>query len=155
MLFITYFYSIKPSQDILKNFEPKVEKRLDEYFFEKREKDLITAVENLSTADIQSKNNSLLFLSLTQHQGFSDLQLFKIYQVLRNGNLDKSQKLQLSVLSTTRVNQFATDYCKSILEEHIMDEIWVAGAYGTNSNQGNEYEKLFLFGRVCHQQPRN
>jgi hypothetical protein len=85
---MTYQFGIKPSQKALKELESNMDARLIKYLKEKRNKDIADALANISGGNNERKSQALSYLSITSHEGFTDNQIFQIFQIftILNGN---------------------------------------------------------------------
>ncbi len=114
---VTYFFGIKPSRDQIKQLEANFDNKLAEYLQFSRISRIDNALKNLEGGNIQEKQNAITFLSLTQHEGFSDMQLFKLLKAINSKNTDEIQKITLASLLTTTENEYATQYCQKLLKD--------------------------------------
>lgn len=113
---VTYYFSIKPSRELIKEIESKIDRRLEEYLKKTRQENIDSAIDNLISNSAELKQNSIAYLSLTQHEGLTDVQYFKLYKVLNSSGIDATQKYTLGYILTGKENDFATEYCISILK---------------------------------------
>lgn len=130
---VTYYFGIKPSREQIKNLESNFDNRLEEYLKLSKETEINIAIEKLSDDSPELKQNAIAYLSLTQHQGFSDLQYFKLYKIINSELIDTTHKQSLASVLTGKENQFATEYCKNIL---------------LSKNQSIEYISARYFGMI-------
>lgn len=112
---VTYYYGIKPSRDQIKNLEANFDKRLEQYLTTSRHENIDKAISGLTSNSAELKQSSLTYLSLTQHEGLTDLQYFRLYKVLASEGIDSVQKHSLANILTGKENEYATEYCVSIL----------------------------------------
>ncbi|OYU78924.1 MAG: hypothetical protein CFE23_16410 [Flavobacterium sp. BFFFF1] len=113
---LTYFFGIRPSQKALIEFEKNIDSKMAEYLEESRNKQIDQAIENLSEADQELVINAINFLSITNHQGFKENQIFKLFHVLKESNLDDPKKMVIANLLSSKKNIYATEYFKSVLQ---------------------------------------
>ncbi len=104
---IIYQFGIKPSQRILKELELNFDTRLSTYLKTAREKEIDAAIENIKTGNTEKKNQAMAYLSLTHHEGLTDQQLFRIYNILKNNISQTNIKSQLAFVLTTNKNEYA------------------------------------------------
>lgn len=114
---LTYQFGIKPSQDALKDFEKDIDRKIDTYLFKTRDNQINQALENIKSKDIELRSNAITYLSLTQHQGFTDEQLFKLFQILKSKEIDQITKGTLSFSISTRKNEYATEYLREAIQD--------------------------------------
>jgi hypothetical protein len=70
------------------------------------------------------RQNAITYLSLTHHEGLTDVQYFKLFKVLQTDQIDSTQKYTLGYVLTSKKNDFATEYCKQLLQiNNIYSEI--------------------------------
>lgn len=126
---VTYYYGIKPSRDQIKNLESNFDKRLEDYLKTSRLENIDNAIKSLSSNSAEQKQNAITYLSLTQHEGLTDIQYFKLYKVLTSDGIDSSQKYSLSYILTGKENEYATEYCKSILRSNSLSNEHIPARY--------------------------
>jgi hypothetical protein len=129
---LTYQFGIKPSQKALKEFEQNIDKKLEKYLIKTRNKQIEQAIENLSSQDQELKISALNFLSITNHQGYSEQQIFKLFQLLQSDKLDELKKSTLANLLSSKKNEFATEYFKKAIIENWMYSKYAAIKYFSN-----------------------
>lgn len=112
---VTYYFGIKPSREQIKNLEANFDNRLGEYLKITKEKEIDTAIERLTNNSIELRQNAITYLSLTHHEGLTDVQYFKLFKILETDQIDSTQKYTLAYVLTNKKNDFATEYCKQIL----------------------------------------
>jgi hypothetical protein len=112
---VTYYFGIKPSREQIKNLEANFDSRLGEYLKTTKEKEIDTAIERVTNNSIELRQNAITFLSLTQHEGLTDIQYFKLFKILETDQIDSTQKYTLAYVLTNKKNDFATEYCKKVL----------------------------------------
>lgn len=104
---IMYQFGIKPSQRALKDLELNIDTRLSTYLKTVREKEIDTAIENIKSGSTEKKNQAITYLSLTHHEGLTDQQFFRIYNILNNNLSQTNIKSQLAFILTTNKNEYA------------------------------------------------
>jgi hypothetical protein len=114
---LTYQFGIKPSQLALKEFENNAEKKMEEFITKTRNKQIEQAIENLKSQNQELKSNAITFLSLTQHQGFTDEQLYKLFLLLKSDSIDQSIKGTIVNSISSRKSDFATDYFSEAIKD--------------------------------------
>jgi hypothetical protein len=114
---LTYQFGIKPSQEALKEFENNAEKKMEEFLFKTRNIQIEQAIENLKSQNQELKTNALAFLSLTQHQGFTDQQLYKLFLLLKSNDIDQAIKGTIAFTISNRKSDYATDYFSTALKD--------------------------------------
>lgn len=112
---LTYFFGIRPSQKALSEFEKNIDQKMGKYLENSRNNQINQAIENLSGNNQELIISAINFLSITNHQGFKENQIFKIFKVLREGNLDDAKKGVIANLLSSKKNVYATDYFKTAL----------------------------------------
>jgi len=126
---VTYYYGIKPSRDQIKNLESNFDKRLEEYLKTSRLENIDNAISSLTSNSAELKQNAITYLSLTQHEGLTDIQYFKLYKVLSAEGIDSTQKHSLGFILTGKENEYATEYCKSILRSRSLYNEYIPARY--------------------------
>lgn len=107
---VTYFFGIKPSQDAVKELENNVDKKLAQYLANSRKKRVDEAINNLKSQNTELINNAINYISVTQHDGFTDEQIYKIVLLLKNDNISDNIKITLAHVLTNRKIDIATEY---------------------------------------------
>jgi len=107
---LTYQFGVKPSQDALKDFEANSEKKFETYLNKTRNKQIEQAIENIKSQNQVLKTNATMFLSLTQHQGFTDQQLYKLFMLLKSDEVDQVTKGTIAFAISNRKSDHATNY---------------------------------------------
>jgi hypothetical protein len=122
---ITYLFGIRPSQKALKELEINMDKRLGDYIKNQRDKEIENALENIRTGNIEQKNQATSFLALSQHQGFNDNQLFKIYSILNENRDENNVKSQLAFILTSKRNNYADQLFNGndVLEDPVIKQM--------------------------------
>lgn len=110
---LTYQLGIKPSQKALKDLEMNMDQRLENYIKNSRNKEIENALKNLREGNTELKNQATSFLALTQHEGFSDNQMFQIYTILNKHRDENNVKSQLAFILSTRKNDYAKELFSS------------------------------------------
>ncbi|HMK24425.1 MAG TPA: hypothetical protein VK483_00245 [Chitinophagaceae bacterium] len=131
---LTYQFGIKPSQKALKEFENNIDKKFEQYLIDSRNSQIEQATENLKSQNQELKSNAVTFLSLTQHQGFNDQQLFKLFLLLKSSNIDQTTKGTIAYSISNRKSDFATEYFYEALKD--------------SSNVGVKYAALRYFANI-------
>jgi hypothetical protein len=126
---VTYYYGIKPSRDQIKSLEANFDKRLEEYLKTTRHESIDKAIKGLSSNSAEIKQNAITYLSLTQHEGLTDIQYFKLYKVVTSDNIDSTQKHSLGFILTGKENEYATEYCTSILRSKNLYNEYIPARY--------------------------
>jgi hypothetical protein len=112
---VTYYFGIKPSREQIKNLEANFDSRLEEYLKATKEREIDLAIERLTSSSIEVRQNAITYLSLSHHEGLTDVQYFKLFKILETDQIDSTQKYSLAYVLTVKKNDFATEYCKKIL----------------------------------------
>jgi hypothetical protein len=110
---LTYQFGIKPSQKALKDLESNMDQRLKNYLMNSRNIEIENAFKNLREGNAELKNQATSFLALTQHEGFSDNQMFQIYSILNKHREENNVKSQLAFILSTRRNEYAGELFNS------------------------------------------
>lgn len=126
---VTYYYGIKPSRDQIKSLESNFDKRLEEYLKTSRHESIDNAIKGLSSNSAELKQKAITYLSLTQHEGLTDMQYFNLYKVLTSDNIDSTQKHSLGFILTGKENEYATEYCRSILRSRSLYNEYIPARY--------------------------
>jgi hypothetical protein len=129
---LTYQFGIKPSQEALKDFEQNIDKKLEKYLTKSRNKQIEQAIVNLSSEDQELKISALNFISITNHQGFSEQQIFKLFKLLESDKLEDSKKSTLASLLSSKKNDFATEYFTKGMLKNNTYEKYTAIRYFSN-----------------------
>lgn len=130
---LTYQFGIKPSQDALKEFENNADKKMEEFLAKTRNKQIEQAIENIKSDNQELKTNAVTYLSLTQHQGFSNEQLFKLFTLLKSDKIDQVTKGTIAYTISNRKSDYATEYFKeAILEPKNVNVKYAATRYFAN-----------------------
>lgn len=106
---LTYQFGIKPSQDALKEFENNADKKIKDYLKETRQEQIKKSIEHLKGDNVELKGQAVSFLSLTQHEGFTDQELFEFYRLIKSGKLSETHIGTVAYLLGSRVNEYAND----------------------------------------------
>lgn len=106
---LTYQFGIKPSQDALKEFENNADKKIKDYLKETRQEQIKKSIEHLKGDNVELKGQAVSFLSLTQHEGFTDQELFEFYRLIKSGKLSDTQIGSVAYLLGSRVNEYANE----------------------------------------------
>jgi hypothetical protein len=114
---LTYQFGVKPSQDALKEFEANAEKKFETYLNKARNKQIEQAIENIKSQNQELKTNAVTFLSLTQHQGFTEQQLYKLFVLLKTSDIDQITKGTIAYTISNRKSDYATDYFTEALKD--------------------------------------
>jgi hypothetical protein len=126
---VTYYFGIKPSRDQIKNLESNFDKRLEEYLKLSKQQEIDTAIDRLSGDSAELKQNAITYLSLTQHEGLSDIQYFKLYKIITSDGLDSAYKYSLAYVLTGKKNEYATEYSKNILQAKKLYNEYIPARY--------------------------
>lgn len=106
---LTYQFGIKPSQDALKEFENNADKKIKDYLKETRQEQIKKSIEYLKGDNVELKGQAVSFLSLTQHEGFTNQELFEFYRLIKSGKLSETHIGTVAYLLGSRVNEYAND----------------------------------------------
>jgi len=79
---ITYQFGVKPSQNALKELETNLDNKVAAYLEKTRNEQVKKSIEHLKGDNNDLKGQAISFLSLTQHEGFSDEQMFEFFRLL-------------------------------------------------------------------------
>lgn len=122
---LVYILGIRPSQQALKELESNMDKRLDEYISDTRNKQIENALNNIRTGDTDLKNQGLTYITFTQYQGFSKDQWFQIYSIHQTSKNDQGVRSQLAFVLSTHRNDYATELFNSreIIDDPIIKQI--------------------------------
>jgi len=112
---LTYFFGIRPSQKALADFEKNIDQKMGEYLENSRNNQIDQAIENLSGDNQELIISAINFLSITNHQGFKENQIFKMFKILRESNLDDPKKGTIANLLSSKKNIYATDFFKNAI----------------------------------------
>lgn len=106
---LVYQFGIKPSQRALKDLETNFDKRLADYLRNTRNSEIDKAIDNIQNGTVEKLHQALSFLSLTQHEGFSDVQLYRIFSTLKKA-ADLNTRSQLAFILSTIRNEYAETF---------------------------------------------
>ena len=104
---VMYQFGIKPSQRALKELELNIDSRLEKYLKNARDKEIDNAIANIDAGSDEKKNQAISYLTLTNHEGLTDQQLFKIYSILNKNRSQTNIKSQLAFILSATKNEFA------------------------------------------------
>lgn len=162
---LTYQFGIKPSQDALKEFEKNADKKIKDYLKQTRQEQINKSIEHLKGDNIELKGQAISFLSLTQHEGFTDNELFEFYRLIKSGKLSETHIGTVAYLLGSRVNEYANDVFGDI--ELLKSNVIKSSAYQyipkvgfknfiqplkrlltDNTNQYGEFYTLLIFSNM-------
>lgn len=106
----TYISSIKPSKDILNDFDSKVEKKFTEFISTKRVQEVDIALRDILSNTFQVQDSAIQFLSFTQHQSFTDEQILKIYEALMSGVIENRRRPPLQMILAKYEKSYISEY---------------------------------------------
>ena len=129
---LTYQFGIKPSQNALKEFEKNADKRMEDFLEKTRNKQIEQAIENIKSQNPELKNKATTFLSLTQYQGFTDEQLYKLFLILKSENVDEITKGQIAFSISNKKSDYATEYFTTALQNNYISVKYAAIKYFDN-----------------------
>jgi len=107
---LTYFFGIKPSVETVKALTDNLDKRFTEYLRDSRTKQINLALENLTSNNMELRGNAVNYLSLTQYEGFSDDQLFRIFRLLKTPGIDEQTANTLNWILAGKINVISEEY---------------------------------------------
>ncbi|MGQ0829408.1 MAG: hypothetical protein ACT4ON_13550 [Bacteroidota bacterium] len=114
---LTYQFGVKPSQNAIKEFENNADKKFENYLSKTRNEQIEQAIENLKSQNQELKLNAINYLSLTQYQGFTDLQLYKLFVLLKSTDFDQTIEVNIAYIISNKKNDYATDYFTQIIKD--------------------------------------
>lgn len=120
---LTYQFGIRPSQDALKDFEKNSENKFNEYLKEKQTKEIDNAIKNLKNEDSFLRNNSINYLSLNYHNGFSSNQINSLLELLKENSLDENAINQIHHCISNQKNENVKAYFINYLSDTSIKEI--------------------------------
>jgi len=129
---LTYQFGIKPSQNALKEFENNADKKMEDFLEKSRNKQIEQAIENIKSQNPELKSNATTFLSLTQHQGFTDEQLYKLFLILKSADIDETTKGQIAFSISNKKSDYATEYFTTALQNNYVNIKYAAIKYFVN-----------------------
>jgi hypothetical protein len=106
---ITYQFGVKPSQNALKELETNLDNKVAAYLEKTRNEQVKKSIEHLKGDNNDLKGQAISFLSLTQHEGFSDEQMFEFFRLLKSDKLSDTHKGTVAYLLSSRVNDYANE----------------------------------------------
>jgi len=106
---LTYQFGVKPSKNALKELEVNLDTKVSQYLSKTRNDQISKSIEHLKGNNAELMGQAISFLSLTQHEGFSDAQLFEFYRLLKSDILSDSHKGTVAYLLSSRVNDYANE----------------------------------------------
>ena len=106
---ITYQFGVKPSRDALKELENNLDSKVETYLTKTRNEQVKKSIEHLKGDNDELKGQAISFLSLTQHEGFSDADMFEFYRLIKSDKLTDTHKGTVAFLLSSRVNDYANE----------------------------------------------
>lgn len=113
--FATYQYAVKPSKEAIKDLEKDFDSKLSSYLENLRNKQIDDALDKINNENPEERSRAVSFLTYIQNEGLNDVQMFKIYQLIKHDNYDNSVKGQLAFILATRKTDFADELFNSDL----------------------------------------
>lgn len=122
---LTYLFGVKPSQKALKDLEDNMDTKFEEYLNNTRNIQIEKALSDIKGDDIELTNLGLSFLAFTQHIGFSDNQIFQIYNILKNTQIEPTTKSQLAYILSNRKHDIASDFfnSKEVIKDPVLKQM--------------------------------
>jgi len=139
---IMYQFGIKPSQRALKDLEANIDSLLGNYLKKARDKEIDNAISSIKSGTVEQKNKAISYLALTQHEGFTDNQLYKIYSILNRNRNETNIKSQLAFILSSQKSDYAEDFFNEddIKKDPIIKQM--AFLYFTKTGFKNHYSTL-------------
>ncbi|HTO37836.1 MAG TPA: hypothetical protein VL021_05380 [Brumimicrobium sp.] len=104
---VTYQFGVKPSKNALKELENNLDNKVEIYLKKSRSNQVKKSIKHLKGDNDELKGQAISFLSLTQHEGFSDEEMFEFYQLIESNKLTETYVGSVAHLLSSRVNDFA------------------------------------------------
>lgn len=122
---LTYQFGVKPYKKALQELEKGMDQRLENYLKDARNNEIDKALRNIKEGNSELKNQAISYLTLTQHEGFSDSQLFQIYSILNKHRDENNIKSQLAFILSTRRNDYANELFNSpdVAEDQVIRQM--------------------------------
>lgn len=159
---VVYLFGIKPSRDALKQLELTLEDKVADYLIKNRTQQIKKAIRDLEEGNTELKTQAVSYLTLTEHEGFSDQEMFELYRLIKSGKLSETHIGMVASLLGSRVNKFANDifndfkyfknisiripavqYISKVGLDKFMDPI--LKLFTTTDNQYSEFINLLTF----------
>lgn len=118
---LNYQFGIKPSREALKEIQSGLDKKFSEFLSQSRETQVDDSITKLADADYTVRQMASSYLSLTQHLGFSEYQLFRLYGFVKKGELDLNTKSLIANFLTSKETSFATSFFIEEMRSQSMD----------------------------------
>lgn len=140
---LTYQFGIKPSQKALKEFENNADKKMENFLAKYRNNQIEQAIENLKSEIPELRSNAISYLTLTQYQGLTNEQLYRLVLALKSGNIDSSIISPIAYLISNRKSDPATDYFKTTINDPENVNIKHAAIRYFANNSIENYQSVF------------
>ncbi len=114
-ILLTYLFSIRPANSVMKKFDEEVNKRLKEYLTNDRKRRVEEAVTKLKSNFTQSQEDALRYLSFTTQDYTSDEHLQDLIQIIKHYKLSAAHKSQLRFFLSTQYRDCVTNYFSEVL----------------------------------------
>ena len=111
---LTYQFGIKPSRTALKEFERNADKKIEDYLNKTRKEQIKNSIEHLKGDNVALKQQAISFLSLTQHEGFTDQELFEFFRLIKTDELSDTHIGSVAYLLSSRVNEYANEIFSNV-----------------------------------------
>jgi DNA repair exonuclease SbcCD ATPase subunit len=110
-----YKEGIKAYKEELKDHIKDIHGKITEVLVNKRDEEIDDVVKNFRSENKVLKNVALNYLLMTQHQGFTDHQLFKLFNILKSKHIDDGTKTQIAYAISKKESEYLTDYFKEAI----------------------------------------
>lgn len=143
--FATYQYAVKPSKEALKDLEKYFDNRLEQYLWDNRNRQIDNAILKIKEGSPEEKNLAISYLTFTQSEGLTDVQLFQIYNIIKKNNSAFDIKSQLAFILTSRKTEYASELFSS--KEVNIDPVLkqMAIIFFAKTGYKNNYEGIVNF----------
>jgi len=112
---LVYMFGIRPARKAVVELQKDIDDKIANYITSQRNKQVNQSITNLENQSPVIRNNAISFLTLSLHDGLSDLQIFNIYQLLKDNKIDETIEEHLLHILSHRKSNFADDYFKELL----------------------------------------
>jgi hypothetical protein len=106
---IVYQFGIRPSKEALEKLENNLDEKVADYLKDNRKRQIEKSILYLKGEDAELKGQAITFLSLTQHEGFSDQEMFEFYRLIKSKKLSDTHIGTMAYLLSSRENEYANE----------------------------------------------
>lgn len=129
---------IIPARKAVNDLQKDLDSKIENYLKENRNKQINQALKNITSDNPELRNSAINYLSLTQHEGYSDDQSFKIYKILKTGKIDDTIRINLAYTFSHKKNEYGDEYFPEILKPETNSNLkFYAYRYFANAGLNN------------------